>query len=176
MSAAARESDGGGRTGRLIEVLVLQSLALQALGEAEPAVECLAQALELARPEGYVRLFADEGEPVADLLRRVLGSRGGRAGHDVPEDHARRLLAAIEAGGEPGVRARDGAGALAEPLSERELEVLRLLSSGMSNREVAQNLFVALSTVKTHVNSIYRKLEARSRTHAVARARELDLL
>jgi LuxR family maltose regulon positive regulatory protein len=118
--------------------------------------------LSLAEPEGYIRSFVDEGEPMAHLLRRAL-ARG------ITPGYASRLLAAF--GESP-----PAAQALVEPLTARELEVLRLVAGGLSNREIAQQLVVAVSTVKSHINHLYGKLEVKNRTQAVARAQELGLL
>jgi LuxR family maltose regulon positive regulatory protein len=163
-----------GRTGDLIEILALQALALWAGSEKERAVSTLASALALAQPEGYVRTFVDEGAPMAELLSEVLeGLQRGRLTPPIPAHYLRKLLAALE---------RDEAGArlpakrLPEPLSGREFEVLQLVAAGKSNSRIASELFVSVGTVKTHLNNIYRKLNARSRTQAVARARELDLI
>jgi LuxR family maltose regulon positive regulatory protein len=135
----------------------------------------MARALALAGPEGYVRTFADEGPQMTALLSEVLeAQQQGRLAPDVPAYYLRKLLAALE---------RDASSAttpagveLREPLSERELEVLALLAAGKSNPQIAKELFVAKSTVKTHVKNIYHKLDARNRTQALARARELGLL
>jgi LuxR family maltose regulon positive regulatory protein len=129
-------------------------------------VSALERALSLAEPEGYVRTFVDEGEPMAQLLRRAL-SQG------IAPEYAARLLDAF---GEPAAPLPPAAQPLIEPLTDRELEVLRLIAAGLSNREIAHQLVVAVSTVKTHINHIYGKLDAKSRTHAVAQARALDLL
>jgi LuxR family maltose regulon positive regulatory protein len=161
---------------RTIAVLTLQALALQAKGDKERAASTLAEALIMAEPEGYVRTFVDEGPPMAELLSRLLKAqqrgRPDSPGH-VPAYYLRRLLAALE-------RDTSGAGlpaaGLLEALSERELEVLQLIASGKSNRRIASELFVSVGTVKTHVNNLYRKLDAHSRTQALARARELKLL
>jgi LuxR family transcriptional regulator, maltose regulon positive regulatory protein len=127
--------------------------------------------LALAEPEGYVRTFVDEGEPMSELLHRA-------ASLGIAWDYASKLLVAFDGGAAllAAVEATKDTGALSEPLTERELEVLRLIAAGKSNRGIAQGLFVAVSTVKKHINNIYRKLEAHSRTQAVARARELNLL
>jgi LuxR family maltose regulon positive regulatory protein len=167
--------EAAGRTGDLIEILSLQTLALWASNEKEQAVGTLTQALQMAEPEGYVRTFVDEGAPMGDLLSATLEAR--QSGHPgsasrVPARYLAKLLAALAQ--ETAAPASDGR--LAEPLSERELEVLALIAAGESNGEIAGKLFVSISTVKTHVNNLYRKLGARSRTQAIARAREMDLL
>jgi LuxR family maltose regulon positive regulatory protein len=138
-------------------------------------VGTLTRALALAEPEGFVRTFADEGAAMGDLLSAALDAR--QRGHldaanRVPARYLAKLLAIVaDEGAAPGIGER-----LSEPLSERELEVLALVAAGKSNGEIASSLFVSLSTVKTHINNLYRKLGARSRTHALARARELDLI
>jgi LuxR family maltose regulon positive regulatory protein len=150
-------------------------LALWAGNQKGRAVDTLTQALVLAEPEGYVRTFVDEGPAMGDLLSATLEARQrGRqdAANDVPARYLAKLLVALE---------QDAAGLASnerphEPLSERELEVLALVAAGASNAEVAGRLFVSKSTVKTHINNLYRKLGARSRTHALAKARELNLL
>lgn len=153
------------RMGIVIEILTLQALALQAQGDLDRAVSALEQALSLAEPEGYVRLFVEEGEPAAMLLRAA-ASRG------IAPDYVNRLLMAfgVPEYGHPYTSA------LVEPLSERELEVLHLVATGLSNREIADELIIALSTVKSHTNSIFGKLGVKSRTQAVAQARALGLL
>jgi LuxR family maltose regulon positive regulatory protein len=155
-----------GRVGNSIEILGLQALAFQMEGDTDHALSALEQALSLAEPEGYVRIFVDEGEPMARLLRRAL-DRG------ISPGYTGRLLAAC---GESPQPATPAAQALVEPLTERELEVLRLIAAGLSNREIAQELVVAVSTVKSHINHIYGKLDARSRIQAVTKAQALDLI
>ena len=158
----------------MIEILALEALALQAKGKKERAVRTLAQALALAEPEGYVRTFVDEGPEMAALLSEVLeAQQRGRLVPDAPAHYLRKLSAALER--DASRTATTGAG-LSEPLSERELEVLALVAAGKTNQEIAKELFVALSTVKTHIKNIYGKLDARNRTQALARARELGLL
>jgi LuxR family maltose regulon positive regulatory protein len=168
------EAQAAGRSGSMVEILALQSLALREKGEGEQAVSILTQALDLAEPEGYVRTFADEGPPMSALLSEVLEiQRRERLASDVPAYYLRKLLAALDH--DASGAATPGSG-LPEPLSEREMEVLALIAAGKSNRQIAKDLFVAQSTVKTHVNNIHRKLDARNRIQAVARARELGLL
>ena len=164
----------GGRVGSMIEILTLQALILQAEGDVTRAASILGQALSLAEPEGYVRMFVDEGAPLAALLRRLPSDEVsphyvGRLLlilHQSSRDNQLPLEATIPKVGQT----------LSEPLSERELEVLRLVASGRSNREIARELYVSLATVKTHINNTYRKLGANSRTRAVARARDLNLV
>jgi LuxR family maltose regulon positive regulatory protein len=162
----------GGRVGRVIEILVLRALALQAQGDAAQALACLEDALTLAEPEGYVRIFVDEGPPMARLLYEAV-TRG------IAPDYARRLLAAFPVT-EPEQTGPSKTHAptpdLIEPLSERELEVLQLIAEGLTNPEIASRLFLALNTVKTHSRNIYGKLGVHSRTQAVARARALGIL
>ena len=168
-------AEAAGRAGDLIEVLALQALARWARNEKERAVSTLMRARALAEPEGYVRTFVDEGPPMVDLLSATLEAcQRGRldATGRVPVSYLAKLLAAVAQ--DASASATDTR--LSEPLSERELEVLALISAGESNREIAGKLFVSVGTVKTHINNLYRKLGARSRTQAVARAREMNLL
>jgi LuxR family maltose regulon positive regulatory protein len=167
-------AEAAGRTGNLIEILVLRALALWASTEKQQAVDTLGQTLALAEPEGYVRTFVDEGPAMSELLSEVLQAR--QRGHlevadRVPARYLAKLLAAAAQDAAPGADER-----LAEPPSERELEVLALIAAGKSNQEIARTLFLSTSTVKTHINRLYRKLDARSRTQAIARAREMGLL
>jgi LuxR family maltose regulon positive regulatory protein len=167
------------RTGSLIELQALQGLALAASGDEQGALDALAEALALAWPEGYVRVFVDEGAPLATLLGTLVaaGPRGGLV-RQLPPDYLRRLSDAFErAGVASSRRGRRGAvPGLVEPLSERELEVLALLATGRSNQQIAEELVVVLDTVKKHVSRILDKLGVANRTQAVARARELQLL
>jgi LuxR family maltose regulon positive regulatory protein len=171
-----------GRTGSVIEIGALQALARSAGGDQAGALAALAEALDLAAPEGYLRVFVDEGPPMAALLRRLLVDRRqeGPAGAAAPRGDLARLVDAFEQAGLP-VRLpvrRGGVvvAGLVEPLTERELEVLRLLAAGAPNRGIAQQLVVSLDTVKRHVSHLFSKLEVANRTQAVARARELGLL
>jgi LuxR family transcriptional regulator, maltose regulon positive regulatory protein len=176
MLARLREAaEASGKTGKALEILALEAVALQAKGEKEQAAGTLARALALAEPEGYVRTFADEGSPMAALLSEVLDAKQrGCLAPDVPAYYLRKLSAELER--DTSGAAAPAGGELPEPLSERELEVLALLAAGKSNRQIASELFVALSTVKTHIKNIYGKLDARNRMQAVSRARELNLL
>lgn len=158
--------EGLGQTGRALEVLVLRSLALETRGDTTGALSDLARALTLGEAEGYVRVFLDEGEPIADLLRRA-GSRG------IAPQYVAKLLAEFAKGGTGRLASHQP---LIEPLTDRELQVLRLVADGLSNQAIAAQLVVAVGTVKAHTASLYRKLDVASRTQAVARARDLGLL
>jgi LuxR family maltose regulon positive regulatory protein len=167
-------ADDGGRTGSAIEILVLQALAHQAQGEIAAALIPLQRALALAEPEGYVRLFVDEGQPMAQLLRAA-------AARGIMPTATSTLLAACDGGQRPNTGTAPhltspAAQPLIEPLSEREREVLRLLRTELSGPEIARELVVALSTVRTHTKRIYAKLDVTTRRAAVRRAAELDLL
>jgi LuxR family maltose regulon positive regulatory protein len=170
-------AETAGRTGRLVEILMLQALHRQAQGDTEAAIPPLLQSLSLAEAGGYVRLYADEGAPMARLLR-LIKARGSPPS----KPYVETLLAACETlppvAGRPGSRiaSSESESLLVENLSERELEVLRLVADGLSNREIAEQLFITVGTAKTHTINIYRKLDVRSRTQAVARATELGLL
>jgi LuxR family maltose regulon positive regulatory protein len=168
-----------GRTASTIELRALQARALAASGDQRGALDALAEALRLAAPEGYLRVFLDEGAPMATLLGTLLtaGPRGGLA-RQLPPDYLRRLTDAFQQAGVASSRhgRRGAVPGLVEPLSERELEVLQLLAVGRSNQQIAEELVVALDTVKKHVSRVLDKLGAANRTQAVARARELQLL
>ena len=159
-----RAAEEGARTGSVIEILVLQALARQARGDIPAALAALQRALTLAEPEGYVRIFADEGPPMASLLRTA-AKRG------ITPGYVRRLLAAVSKTGDSTPVSQ----CLIEPLSERELDVLRLLGTDLGGPEIARELVVSLNTVRTHTKNIYAKLGVNNRRAAVRRAAELDL-
>ncbi|MGH2544366.1 MAG: LuxR C-terminal-related transcriptional regulator [Ardenticatenaceae bacterium] len=158
--------DAEGRKDVTIEALALQALAHRRRGDQASAMTALERALRLAEPEGYVRLFADLGLPMARLLQEA------RSRAVMPE-YVGKLLAAFvgELALPPSVQ-----GALPEPLTSREQEVLQLLAAGLTYREIAEQLVISPETVKKHTGSIYGKLGVRRRTEAIIRARELDLL
>ncbi len=165
-----RAAEAGGRVNNLIEVLILQALALQTHEGAAAALAPLDRALTLAEPEGYVRIFLDEGVPMADLLRAGAAARGQATGY------AGRLLSAVDPSAAPALPDRAPTQLLAEPLSERELEVLRLLNTELSGPEIARQLVVSLNTFNTHTRNIYGKLGVNNRRAAVRRAEELRLI
>jgi LuxR family maltose regulon positive regulatory protein len=169
----------GARTGAMIEILVLQALAHQAQGDLPAALVPLQQALALAEPEGYIRMFLDEGTSMTQLLREA-------AAHGIMPGYAERLLAGFETQQEksasavplPAVRepALPASQPLVEPLSQREIEVLRLFKTDLLGPEIARELVIALSTLRTHTKSIFRKLNVKNRRAAVKRAIELGLI
>jgi LuxR family transcriptional regulator, maltose regulon positive regulatory protein len=173
-----KAAEEGGRTGSVIEILVLQALAHQRLGDIPAALVSLQRALPLAEPHGYVRVFVDEGPPMASLLRASARVAQGEHKAAAPS-YVRRLLAAVdETGDSTPVRqglAEPGQGLL-EPLSKRELDVLRLLGTDLDGPDIARELVVSLNTVRTHTKNIYAKLGVNNRRAAVRRAEELDLL
>ncbi len=162
-----------GRTGRLVEVQTLIAVSHLLLGEEAQAIAAMKAALALARPQNYVRTFVDEGQPVRDLIDCIHGSVDGDLA-----DYTQMLLGAFHQDRISRSRARQGnpRGLLPEPLSEREVTLLKLIAAGMSNKEMAHNLVISIGTVKAHVHHVFRKLGVRSRTQAVAQAKELGLL
>jgi LuxR family maltose regulon positive regulatory protein len=166
------------RYGSVLEILIVRALAQWAQEAHSDALATIERALRLAAPEGYIRCFVDAGAAMAAMLRAA-DARG------IAPDYMSRLLAAFADFGlqiadcrlEPKQAAiYNLQSAMVEPLSPRELEVLRLMAAGKSNAEVAQALVIAVSTVKTHTNSIFGKLQVTSRTQAIALARDLQLL
>ena len=157
-------ADAGGRVGSLLEILVLQALALEAQGHRDPALAALERALIQAEPEGYVRLFVDEGAPLAALLREA-GQRG------ICPNQVRRLRRAWRPTDTESVPTSPGR----NTLSERERQVLRLLATELSGPQIANELFVSLNTLRTHTQHIFVKLAVTSRPAAVRRAHELGL-
>jgi LuxR family transcriptional regulator, maltose regulon positive regulatory protein len=172
-------ADSQGRKESLIEIRALRSLGLQATGDHDGALRLLAEALGLAQPERYVRVFVDEGPPMAAVLRSLINPRLRGRVPKMPaavRQHATEVLR--------GFRPRKGGGdetappltGLIDPLTDRELEVLRLVAAGSRNRKIADQLVVTVDTVKKHVSHIFDKLGAASRTEALVRARDLGLI
>jgi LuxR family maltose regulon positive regulatory protein len=176
--AAAVSQD---RTGSAIEIQALQALALAAAGDQNAAVDTLAAALTLACPQGYARVFADEGAPMAALLARLVAAQktDQTAARGVPLGCLTRVLHAFggkDAGQGPGRGAAAAVPGLAEQLTPREMEVLALVAAGTPNPRIAAELVVTLDTVKKHVSHLLGKLGAANRTEAVTRARQLGLI
>jgi LuxR family transcriptional regulator, maltose regulon positive regulatory protein len=149
----------------LLKVIVLQAVAYHVHGEKDKAVQLLGDALKLAEPGGFIRIFVDEGPPMRALLQEA-------AKHGNVSNYVRQLLSAFG-------KAESGTPVtqlLVEPLSERELEVLRLLGTDLDGPEIARELMVSLSTLRTHTQNIYTKLGVNNRRAAIRRAEELDLL
>ncbi|MBE9109068.1 LuxR family transcriptional regulator [Nodosilinea sp. LEGE 07298] len=160
------QAQAGGRTPRLMETLLLQALAWQVQDERSRALACLHQALDIPHQDNDIRLFLDEGKAMADLLSCAASNR-------IQTKEVASLLALFE------IQPKQKTAVvqpLVEPLSDRELEVLTYLATGMTNQAIANELFVSLAAVKWHARNIYGKLEVANRTQAVARARELGLL
>ena len=173
-------TEGAGLAGSVIEILALKALALNAQGDTAQATSVLERALALAEPEGYIRLFVDEGAPMAALLSKILAQprvvrdEGKRKGYQAASrDYVSKLLGAF---GEGARLTAPVAQPLVESLTERELEVLRLIAAGLSNQEIAQELIITVGTVKRHVHNIYGKLGVQNRIQAAARANQLNLL
>lgn len=182
-------AEEGGRKGNLIEILILQALAYHMQGDLPAALLHLQHALELAEPEGYIRIFLDEGSIMMQLLRDA-------SAYEIMPGYTGRLLATFEAekpknekkpdqsnvileGNQRSPRpagARGDGEFLNETLSQRELEILKLIAMGLSNQEIGRRLFLALDTVKGHNRRIFEKLQVNRRTEAIARARELGLI
>ncbi len=162
------EAERGKRFGVVIEASMLSALARQGLGQTKQALASLDSALDLAAPQGYVRLFIDEGSYLKALLQRL------PANH-IHKDYVRLLLAAFPEAVSNQVANNNTVG-LSEPLSPKELNTLRLLVSGLTNKEIAEKAFVSPNTVKTHIKKIYEKMGVNSRALAVNRARELGLV
>jgi LuxR family maltose regulon positive regulatory protein len=166
-------TEAAGATGYVIESLVLRAVALQAQGKQDQALAALERALALGEPEGYVRTFIDEGPQMGQLLRRAVVQ-------GISVDYAGRLLSTLEEEATrtatPPAISEGARPPLVEPLSPRETEVLRLLTTHLSHAEMAEELVVSLNTVRSHVKSIYGKLGVHSRMEAVEQARGLGLL
>ena len=165
-------AEAGGRTTRLIEILLLQALAFQVQEDTANAISKLENALSLAEPGDFIRIFVDEGPPMAHLLFEALS-------RDISPDYVRKLLAAFPSEAPQQTRTSnllDPDSEWIEPLSEREIEVLQLIAEGLINSKIAARLFIAPNTVKVHARNIYGKLGVSNRTQAVAKARALGLL
>jgi LuxR family maltose regulon positive regulatory protein len=156
-------AESAGWMGKVIEILVLQAMAYQSQRKPKDAMESLKRALSLAEPEGYARVFLDEGQPMAQLLYQATG-------RNILPEYTGRLLTEFPTEEERITRT------LVEPLTRRELEVMRLIAAGASNAEIGRELHITVGTVKNHVKSIYSKLNVHSRAQAIAQSRNLGLV
>ncbi len=160
-----QKAEASRRMGQVIEVMVLQALTFQARKELDQALSALKKAISLARPEKYARTFVDEGEPMVKLLHLARS-------HQIETEYTTDLLSVMEEGK---VITQAPPQLLIEPLTAREIEVLRLIEAGCSNQEIAGKLVISFTTVKRHISNIYTKLDAKNRTQAVAIGKELKL-
>jgi LuxR family maltose regulon positive regulatory protein len=165
LNTMGRSAEEGERHRKLITIRLQQALVHQALGSRQQAQDDIEKALRLAAPEGYLRAFLDEGQVILDLVPKLR--------HIAPAFVDQVLAAAAGAGVEPSVPREEP---LVEPLSDRELEILRLIAAGRSNPEIADLLYLSPNTVKWHVKNLYGKMQVSSRIEAVARGQELGLL
>ena len=182
LTAAEKASRGR----MVIEILIVQALAHDSLGNEAEAVKSLENALVLAQPESFVRTFIDEGEPLSKLLVELLKQKGKRWESEKPEllQYVVKLKEVFGPSGPvPTVKTATTTGAeplpwwyVEDPLSERELEVLQHVARGLSNQEIADKLFLSAGTVKRHMSNIYQKLDVHSRTQAIERARTLQIM
>jgi len=178
-----QEAEAEGRTGSVIEILVLQSISLKTQGKIDQSLKTLEHVLSLAQPEGYIRVFLDEGYPMKELLLHA-ASRG------IAPEYVNKLLgsfadSALHFGDQP-VKVITGASPTTpnsthpskptEILSTRELEILRLMATGATSKEIAKELILSVGTVKKHIINIYRKLDVHKQTMAVTKAQELGLI
>jgi LuxR family maltose regulon positive regulatory protein len=180
LSRLRRSAEGGSRRRIVTEVLILQSLAHRACGNEDKAIETLEEALKSGEPENFVRSFIDEGDPLSKLLLQALKQNGKRWETERP-GLLRHVIKLNEAFGPVAAVRKTQAADLPwwyvkDPLSERELEVLRHLAQGLSNQEIADKLFISAGTVKRHISNIYQKLDVHNRTQASERARTLKIL
>jgi len=162
----------GGRITRMIEMLAIQALALQAQGDTDKAMATLSRGLALAEGRGHIRHFINEGPPMNELLEQALL-------RDISPAYVRRLISAFSKDkpvNADSIKSPPTATELVEPLSEREIEVLQLISEGLTNQEIANRLYLSLNTVKVHTRNIYGKLDAHNRTQAIGRSQELGIL
>jgi LuxR family maltose regulon positive regulatory protein len=175
LAQALSVAEGHGRKGRVIEILLLQALVFHVRRDTDRSLAVLQRSLTLAEPEGYCRTFVDEGEP---MRTRIAELRALMAEPRL-QAYADQLLAAFsETASVPPISSTlpQRQAALVEPLTERELEVLRLIVTGLSNREIADKLILAEGTVKKYTNNIFGKLGVQRRSQAIARATALALV
>jgi LuxR family maltose regulon positive regulatory protein len=179
LSPLRRQMEAKGWQDEWLRAMVLEAIALRAHGEKDKAAQLLGDALALAEPGGFIRLFVDEGEPMRLTISdfRLLIEKQLRGQDHKLLGYVDKLLAAFEQpAAMPQSKVEDPKSTMLEPLSQRELEILKLIDRGLSNRDISERLFLALDTVKGHNRRIFEKLQVQRRTEAIARARELGLL
>jgi LuxR family maltose regulon positive regulatory protein len=159
-------AETAGRTLHVIEFSVIQAMILKKHGETGEAISILEKALSIAEPGGFISVFIEEGPPMAELLELLLDEH-----KDIPRDYVKKLIISFKL--TKLIKTDDE---IIERLSERELEVLRLIAAGLPNKTIMEELFISQGTVKTHIRNIYSKLNVNSRVQAVAKAKELNLL
>jgi LuxR family maltose regulon positive regulatory protein len=172
LSDISSQAENTGRIRHLVEIYLLKAVALNQLGNSEDAIEIFEKCLDLAEPEGYLRLFLESGESLPELLR--MDGLDGKH-----KKYISKLMAALS--GQRGETTDEALfikvqGEIIEPLTKRELEVLRLMCEGLSNQDIADQLIVSINTVKKHTSNVYAKLGVRNRAQAVLRAREIELV
>ncbi|QQS35930.1 MAG: AAA family ATPase [Ignavibacteriales bacterium] len=168
LSELKDSSENFGATGWLIEALILESIAFDAEGETDRAIDSLKKSLALAESENYMRMYIDHGKSMTELLETVLAI--------YPDDESFSAGYVTLLINEMNKENSSNGLSDQEPLSDREIEVLRLLSAGFSNKAIAEKLFVAIGTIKKHTHSIYQKLDVDSRTKAIKKARDLNII
>jgi LuxR family maltose regulon positive regulatory protein len=172
-----KRAEASQRNGSLIRALILQAVAFHESGDSHKSTESLVRALSLAETEQPLRVFVDEGHPVALLLEKVLHmQRKGKLALPISSEYAARLLAAMGKRRLSPIPTRRTVGHLADALSDRELEVLRLLADGLESNEIAERLVIAVDTARKHIKNIYSKLGVHSRWEAIKHAEEYQLL
>jgi LuxR family maltose regulon positive regulatory protein len=168
-----------GRLGNAVQILVIKALVQSVLGEQENSLATLSRALAFAEPEGYLRVFVDEGEPMRLLVAGFKSMIENQTDQEISIDYLNKLLSAFQIPSFQSFRKStfdNRQSSLPDPLSERELEVLHLMAAGLSNRDIARRDVVSINTVKTQVKSIYGKLGAHTRADALMAARRLGLI
>jgi LuxR family maltose regulon positive regulatory protein len=179
MNRLVTRATAGQWWGELLELLILRSLLYRAQGDKTDMLASLEQAIALAEPEGHIRAFVDEGEPLRLLLLDYRSTIKQQITENVEGQALRRLIYTdklLDSFPQPAPVGKATIQTLPEPLSERELAILRLIASGRSNQEIAEILVIAVSTVKSHINNLYGKLGTNRRTEAIAIARDQGLL
>ena len=162
-----KQVEAKGEADNYLKIMILLAVAHHAHGKTDEAIQLLGEAMGLAEPNGFIRIFVDEGLPMVQLLSAV-------ASQGIMPNYVSKLLAVFEA--EKQKNGLSPSQQLVDPLSERELEILTLIASGLKNKEIAEQLIISLNTVLYHIKNIYRKLGVNKRTLAIAKAKEINLI